>query len=397
MTNNLIPVETAKELVMEHCKSLPAILLPISQTLNTILAEDTFARIDMPGFDQSAMDGYAFCFNDYDASKTLEVAGESFAGNKELLPLKKNTATRIFTGAPVPSGADTVVMQEHTIRTGDQLQIDSPKITTGLNVRKQGSEIHKGALALKAGIRLTPAAIGFLAGIGISEVKVFGFPAITIIATGKELVQPGNPLSHGQVYESNTLTLTAALQHLHITNVKNFWVDDNVEDLIAAVNNALQQSDLILITGGVSVGDYDYVIPALQHCGVETIFHKVKQRPGKPLFFGRKENKMIFGLPGNPSSVLSCYYNYVLLALQKLMHRNDPLLNSKKVPLENSFEKNIGLTHFLKGYFDNEKVRYLTAQESYRLSSFALSNCLIEIPADVEKVPAGELVTVHLL
>ena len=397
MSDSLISVTKAKALVMEHCKPLQPVQQPVSHILNTILAEDTFAKIDMPGFNQSAMDGYAFCFADYEAGKALKILGESYAGNTQLSPLQKDTATRIFTGAPVPNGADTVVIQEHTIKKDDQLLINSPNLTTGVNIRKQGSEIQKGTLALETGTLLTPAAIGFLASIGLSEVMVYDFPKVSIIATGKELVQPGNPLSHGQVYESNTLTLITALQQLQITNVTKHWVDDNVEDLAATVNNTLDQSDLILITGGVSVGDYDYVIPALKLCAVETVFHKVKQRPGKPLFFGKKDNKIIFGLPGNPSSVLSCYYNYVLLAIQKLMNSKQPLLLTKQLPLENDFEKNTGLTHFLKGYCDNEKARHLNAQESFRLSSFALSNCLIEIPADVEKIQAGELVTVHMI
>jgi molybdopterin molybdotransferase len=174
-------------------------------------------------------------------------------------------------------------------------------------------------------------------------------------------------------------------------------VDDDVDAMIAAVQQALQQSDLILITGGVSVGDYDYVIPALKACEVTTIFHKVKQRPGKPLYFGKKEDKIVFGLPGNPSSVLSCYYQYVLPGIQSMMKRNEPFVESRQLALENTFTKTTGLTHFLKGYFNNEKVKHLTAQESYRLSSFALANCLIEVPADIDTVNSGDPVTVYVI
>lgn len=393
----MISVESAKALVLAHCKPLQPVNIPIANALNTVLADNTYAAIDMPGFDQSAMDGYAFCFEDYEVGKALTVVGESFAGSSDLLPLQKNTATRIFTGAPVPPGADTVVMQEHTVRTGDQIIIDSPNLTQGLNVRKQGSEINKGALALGSGTLLTPAAIGFLASIGISNIPVYSFPTISIITTGKELVQPGSPLAMGQVYESNSLTLKIALQQLHISSINIQWVDDDVDAMIAAVQQALQQSDLILITGGVSVGDYDYVIPALKACEVTTIFHKVKQRPGKPLYFGKKEDKIVFGLPGNPSSVLSCYYQYVLPGIQSMMKRNEPFVESRQLALENAFTKTTGLTHFLKGYFNNEKVKHLTAQESYRLSSFALANCLIEIPADIDTVNSGDPVTVYVI
>ena len=397
MANNLISVESAKSLVVEHCKTLKPVVIDLAKALHTVLADDVFAGINMPGFDQSAMDGYAFCFKDYEAGNTLTVVGESYAGSKELLPLQKNTATRIFTGAPVPPGADTVIMQEHTKRKGDELHIESPNLTCGLNVRKQGSEIQKGALALEAGTLLIPAAIGFLASVGITSVSVYGFPKISIITTGKELVQPGQPLAHGQVYESNSLTLKTALQQLQIPDVSVQWVDDDVDAMIAAVQHALTMSDLILISGGVSVGDYDYVVPALHACEVTTIFHKVKQRPGKPLYFGKKGDKIIFGLPGNPSSVLSCYYNYVLIAIQQLMHRSEPFIPIQQLPLENEFTKNTSLTHFLKGSYANGKVKHLTAQESFRLSSFALANCLIEIPEAVEQVNAGEMVTVHVI
>ncbi len=397
MANNLISVKSAKALVTQHCKPLTAKQMPLANALNTVLSADVFSSMDMPGFNQSAMDGYAICFADYEVNKTIKIFGESYAGSNKLLPLQKNTAVRIFTGAPVPAGADTVVMQEHTKKNGDELTIESPNLFCGLNVRKQGSEINNGALALEAGTLLTPGAIGFLAGLGFTTVPVHGFPKITIIATGKELVTPGNPLLPGQVYESNSLTLKTALQQLQITNVKLHWVDDDVDALVIAVQKALSDSDLILLTGGVSVGDYDYVIPALKACDVTTIFHKVKQRPGKPLFFGKKDEQVIFGLPGNPSSVLSCYYQYVLLAVQKIMNRNDVFIKTIELPIEQPYTKAPGLTHFLKGSYNNEKAKHLTAQESFRLSSFALANCLIEIPEDTEVVESGQLVTVHVL
>jgi molybdopterin molybdotransferase len=397
MTNNLISVADAKALVVTHCKPLQPVEISIADALQTVLAKDVFAAIDMPSFNQSAMDGYAFCFADYEAGKSLEVVGESFAGNSEISQLQTGTCIRIFTGAPVPVGADTVVMQEHTKRTGDQLMIDSPNITKGLNVRSQGSEINKGSLALEAGSLITPAAIGYLASVGISIIPVYNFPKVSIITTGKELVQTGNPLALGQVYESNSLTLKAALQQLQVATINIQWVDDNIDEMIVAVQQALNTADLVLITGGVSVGDYDYVIPALKACDVTTIFHKVKQRPGKPLYFGKKDNKIVFGLPGNPSSVLSCYYNYVLPAIQQLMHRNEALITTRQLPLAGTFTKPKGLAHFLKGAYVNEQVKHLAAQESFRLSSFALANCLIEIPENAEVVNTGEMVTVHVI
>jgi molybdopterin molybdotransferase len=172
--------------------------------------------------------------------------------------------------------------------------------------------------------------------------------------------------------------------------------DDNLEVLTGILKEALEQSDLVLLTGGVSVGDYDFVLEAAGKCGVSTLFHKVKQRPGKPLFFGKKEQKLVFGLPGNPSSVLSCFYQYVLPALQILSKRN-VTLQTTDVPLSKSFRKNASLTFFLKGFYNGASVSILDAQESYRLSSFARANCLVQINESVTECKEGELVQIHLL
>ncbi len=393
----MITVEEAKEIVKTHSRPLPPAVIALTNASNTILAADIFSGIDMPSFPQSAMDGYAFCFEDFEAGRPLQIEGEIPAGSNTVSSLKKNSAVRIFTGAPVPPRADTVVMQEQTERKEDKLFILQSKIVAGTNVRLQGSDIKKGALALERGALLTPGAIGFLAGLGITEVSIYPAPRVSIIVTGKELTQPGQTLEYGKVYESNSFTLQAALKQLHIDSVSVKCVDDNINLLVDAINEALQKTDILLITGGVSVGDYDFVLPALSKCGVSTLFHKVKQRPGKPLYFGQTQDQLVFGLPGNPSSVLTCFYEYVLIALQQLMNRTKPWLQELSLPIATDFAKPAGLTHFLKGNYTNSEVKPLTAQESYRLSSFALANCLIKVPEEITELKKGDAVNVHIL
>src|SRR4030095_1836296 len=199
---------------------------------------------------------------------------------------------------------------------------------------------------------------------------------------GNELQQPGKSLQHGQVYESNSLALKAVLEQLHINDVEVLYASDKPEIVTSTLEKALQKSDVVLSTGGISVGDYDFVLQAATKCGVEKLFHKVKQRPGKPLYFGKKNNKLIFGLPGNPSSVLTCFYQYVIPALEKLSNKN-PVLKIIRAPLSKPFQKTALLTHFLKGIYDGNTVAPLDAQESYRLSSFATANCLIQVDEEI--------------
>lgn len=397
----MISVQEAKKIIDENVFSLAPVSLILKDAPGLILAEDIYASTDIPAFPQSSMDGYAFSFEGWKQHKKLKIRGEVAAGNNESFTLAPESAVRIFTGAAVPPGADTVIMQEKvkidsSASSEGELTIEDENLQPGNSVRPKGSEIKAGALALEKEIVLTPAAIGFLAGIGITEVKVYPKPSITIIITGNELQQPGQPLQHGQVYESNSFALKAVLQQLQINDVKTLYATDKQEIVTDTLKNALQQSDVVLLTGGISVGDYDFVLQAATECGVEKLFHKIKQRPGKPLYFGKKENKLVFGLPGNPSSVLTCFYQYVIPALRKLTRRKIGL-QILNVPLKKPFQKIAGLTHFLKGFYDGKTAMPLGAQESFRLSSFANANCLIKIDEEITSLQEGELVDVYLL
>ncbi|MDO9373985.1 MAG: molybdopterin molybdotransferase MoeA [Ferruginibacter sp.] len=391
----MISVAEAKKIILKNIPTPGGRQLQLSQAAGLVLAADIYSSLDIPAFPQSSMDGYAFCFADWQDNSPLMVNGEIPAGFGEANALLKQQAIRIFTGAAVPPGADTVVMQEKVSKSGNELLILDEKITKGANVRAKGSEMNSGQLALASGSILTPAAIGFLAGIGVTHVTVYPKPAITIIVTGKELQQPGQPLAYGQVYESNSATLLAALEQLAISDVKVIHADDDLGILTSILGSAVGDSDIVLLTGGVSVGDYDFVLEASNLCGIDTLFHKIKQRPGKPLFFGRKEKKLVFGLPGNPSSVLTCFYQYVIPALQEFSRRKNPV-QIINVPSVSGYQKPSGLTHFLKAIYDGKTISLLGAQESYRLSSFAQANCLVELEEDTVLVSAGDIVQIHL-
>lgn len=390
----MITVAEAKAIIKKNVTELKPISVSLAHARGKVLAEDVYAAVDIPAFPQSAMDGYAFAFDDL--QNKLLISGESAAGSSSANELKRGNAVRIFTGAPVPPGADTVVMQEKVKVENGVLIIEDDKLLRNSNVRSVGSEIKSGELALAKGSLLTAASLGFLAGIGVTTVSIIPDPVISIILTGNELQEPGKPLSYGQVYESNSFSLKAALESMHLPVQHVYKAVDDPEILTATLRKALDESDLVLLTGGVSVGDYDFVIQAADACGVVQQFHKVKQRPGKPLFFGTKANKLVFGLPGNPSSVLTCFYEYVTEALAIQTKR--PLqLKSIQTLLGKDCKKAAGLTHFLKGYYDSETVVSLDAQESYKLSSFAKANCLIRIEDDRSECRQGEIVEIHLL
>lgn len=390
----MITVDEAQRIIRESLSSLAPARRSLLEAARCVLAEDVYATLDIPAFAQSSMDGYAFRFADKESP--LAVIGEMAAGTTKTFTVGEGQATRIFTGAPLPAGADTVVMQEKVSERDGFVHIDDAALKQGSNVRPCGSEIMKGQLALAKGALLTPAAIGFLAGLGRIDALVTPLPSVTIIVTGKELAAPGKPLLAGQVYESNSFLLRVALQRININNPTVLKADDDLESLKTLLNQALTQSDLVLLTGGVSVGDYDFVVEATKLCGVTQCFHKVKQRPGKPLYFGTKEGKAVFGLPGNPSSVLSCFYNYVLLAIETLSGNKCSLQTTTAV-LAKSVAKPAGLTQFLKGKLEHGKALPLGAQESFQLSSFAQANCLIRLEEGRVGYSEGERVDLLLL
>ena len=390
----MIGVSTAKDIIEQHIERLNPVELSLVEAAGHVLAADNYASFDIPSFDQSSMDGYALQYTE--SKNSLKVTGEMAAGSSHNLRINYGEAARIFTGAPLPDGTDTVVMQEKVELNNGSVLITDTALVKGANVRLKGAEIKTGALALPQQAYLTPAAIGFLAGIGVARVLVYPMPSVSIIVTGNELQKPGKALLPGQVYESNSYSLSTALQQTGIKDITIFYAEDDLIVLKNTLQQALEKSDLVLLTGGVSVGDYDFVVKAAELCDVKQLFHKVKQKPGKPLYFGMKNQKVIFGLPGNPSSVLSCFYNYVFLAIQLLSGKKGGL-NTVSAKLTKPYAKAAGLTHFLKGIYNDGFVTPLSAQESFKLSSFAHADCLICLEEDHADYSEGALVTVYLL
>jgi molybdopterin molybdotransferase len=220
-----------------------------------------------------------------------------------------------------------------------QLFILDNQLQERANIRLKGSQTAKGTLAMMGGSRITPGASGFLSGLGICDVKVFPFPSVCIITTGKELIQPGIKLKTGQVYECNSYSLNAALEENGIRRKNIFTVDDDEKKITSRIRKNLGGCDVMIVTGGVSVGDYDFVHKALENCAVKIIFHNVKQKPGKPICFGTSGSKLVFGLPGNPAAVLSCYYEYILPALRKMCGFKTEFEAKHLLPLSSSVNK----------------------------------------------------------
>ncbi|MDI5949763.1 molybdopterin molybdotransferase MoeA [Flavobacterium yafengii] len=389
----MISVHSALELITNHVKSLPVEVMQLEKANGFVLAEDIYAPENVPAFPQSSMDGYAFAFDNNRSD--YKIVGEIAAGSKQTFELKQGEAVRIFTGAAVPLAADTVLMQEKALVESDKLTVNDESLNKGTNLRSIGSEIKKGTKALEKGTVLKPATIGFLASMGIAKVKVYPNPSVGILVTGNELRLPGEDLEYGQVFESNSFTLQSALNQLNINNVTIYRSEDNLNQLQTLLSQILEVNDLVLISGGVSVGDYDFTMDALEKCDVNAVFHKIKQKPGKPLLFGTKADKVIFGLPGNPASVLTCFYEYVLPAIGIMTERNVKL-QAKKMVLTQEYQKQVGMTHFLKASHNNDLVYLETGQESYKLSSFANANCLAIIPENTSKIESGQEIEVHL-
>lgn len=393
----MISVNEAKQAVIDNSTLLSFECVPVEKAYDKALAEDIFSPLSLPPFNQSAMDGYAFIFDDLKNKKQIKIIGEVAAGDSYKNTLRPGEAIRIFTGAPVPIGADCIVMQEKTTVEKDHLQIFDTGLTKNTNIRQKGSQIEKGELALTKGTRITAAAMGFVTGMGITTVKVVRQPKVNVIVTGSELQKLGNPLKEGQIYESNSYSIIAALNSMQLFANSTESVSDNEEDVIRVIKKSIDSCDVLLLSGGISVGDYDFVESALKKLEVQTIFYKVKQKPGKPLFFGKYKNALIFALPGNPAAVLSCFYNYVYPALRKMQGYSQYFLKSVKIPIATEYPKRSGLANFLNAQLNEESVCPLEGQASYILRSYAIADCIIYLPEESENVKKGNLVEVFLL
>lgn len=402
----MLSVNAAKKMILESQPAGEPEETSLADAYGLILAEDVFSPIDLPVFDSSAMDGYALRAEETSLASAaspvfLRETEDIWAGKTSERAVAANCCARIMTGAKMPEGANAVVMREKVLLREGGIALDQP-VPFGDNVRKKGEEIRRGDKILNAGITLTAPAIAVLAGSGIPGVKTCPRPRVTIIPTGSELKSPGEVLSGAQIYESNSFALAAALAELGIKAAVHAVVPDDKKALHTAVEEALDGSTHVLMIGGVSVGDYDHNKAVLADCRVTEVLWKVAQKPGKPLFVGKRKETMVFGLPGNPASSLTCFYEYVRPALLKFMGGEAPFgLFSAQARLAGAFTKKTGLTHFIRGHAAMTDGRLavvpLDRQQSHMMSSFAEANCLLVIPEESGTMPAGAIVEIHWL
>jgi molybdopterin molybdotransferase len=389
----MISVPEAKAILQENIPLGPIRMLPLNEALGLVVAVPLQSPMAVPSFDNSAMDGYAFS---WDETQThWELSDEVAAGDGNIHLLEKGKACRIFTGAPVPKGADTVIPQEWVTKEGNSITFDISQFQKGQHVRLMGAQTKVGDHILEKGQMISPGGIGLLASVGIAEVQVYAPPSVGIIITGNELKALGEPLDFGQIYNANGPVLEAYLRKLGIKEIQHYEAKDQPELIQAAIDMALATHDIVLLSGGISVGDYDYVKAGLEKASVHQLFYKIRQRPGKPLFVGMKANKIVFALPGNPSSVITCFNQYVKPSLLQWMGHSDSWQASDTIPLANPINRKSGLTFFLKAKVEKGQVNILPGQESFNLIAFGAANCFVEVPEEIEKLDIGDQVAIY--
>ena len=375
--------------------------LAVRSALGRVLAADVESAIDVPAHTNSAMDGYALSGADLpaDGERHFEVIGTAAAGRPCGTAVAAGQCVRILTGAPMPAGADTVVMQESVTRDGDTLIVGAGQ-KPGQHVRQAGEDIAAGSVALRAGTRLLPAQIGILGSIGVGEVSVRRRPRVAFFSTGDELRRVGEALGEGQIYDSNRYTIHGMLTRLGVEVLDMGIVRDERDAVARAFAAAAAVADAIVTSGGVSVGDADYVTETLERTGTVG-FWKVAIKPGRPLAFGRIGNALFFGLPGNPNSVMATFYQLVQPALQALAGMPDPAppLTMPAVSAS-ALHKKPGRTEFQRGVLsrgsDGRLVVHKTGRQgSGVLSSMAAANCFIVLPEDAGPVSEGDEVAVQ--
>lgn len=384
----MISVRSALSSIVHHAEDLQAVKLPLKQSLGYYLAEDIYAPIAIPPFRQSAMDGYAI---KYGPAQSYELVGESKAGDFNEFDLVGNQAIRILTGARVPDLADTVVVQENIHRNGSEIRIQQmPKPFT--NVRSIGEQVKEGELVAKKGTKVQALMLGFLAGFGLEEVLVVNKPKIAVIVTGNELQAAGVPLRPGGVYETNGIAIEAILAEQGFPIERLDLVKDEKTATARAIHKSLE-ADVVLISGGISVGDYDFVKAGLEVNGVEEIFYQINQKPARPLWFGKKDKTLVFALPGNPASLVTCLLVYVLPTLRKISTGKDFDLNLRTGNLEGELINPSGKSLFLVAREENGIVKILDKQACNSLGAFAGANALVYVDESISKLKSGEPVS----
>lgn len=399
-SNTLMSLEEAQKAIFHAINTVTDTeQLALDDLLHRVLADDIYAPINVPTFDNAAMDGYAFYHDD--AITQYRLVGESLAGHAFNGVLNQGECVRIMTGAVVPEGADTVVMQEQAEQhiMGQIITVTfNAAVQQGSNIRKAGGDIKKGVLLLSKGKRLTPVDIGLLASIGLGHAQVYETVTAAVFSTGDELIQPDNPLKSGHIYDSNRPMLKAMLKALHINVLDLGVIPDNKHAITDAFTKASEQAHCVITSGGVSVGEADFTRQVLEDIG-NVHFWKLAIKPGKPLAFGNIQQCVFFGLPGNPVSsavTFDILAKPALLKIAGLCQHHKPLLKAKASA---PFKKKPGRTDYQRAIYQIDERGNITVapykeQSSAVLSGFSGSNGYAVLEQHRNSVKAGEWVTI---
>lgn len=376
-------------------------MLPLSGALGRVLSEDLASCIDLPPFNNSSMDGYAFRFADLNTQMDhtqLRLIGNAFAGHAFTGLVKANSCVRIMTGAPVPAGYDTVQMQEETQAQGDIVTINHPK-AQGANVRLRGEELTQGTKVLKAGVRIGAAELGVLATIGISQMRVYRQLKVAFFSTGDELRPVGSELAPGQIYDSNRYSIQGLLSRANVEWIDLGVINDDPEAIRHAFRNAAEQADMVLTSGGVSVGEADFTKQILDEEGQIT-FWKLAIKPGKPFAMGKIGNAIFCGLPGNPVSSMVTFYKLVWPLLSKMQGLTPIAPLVVKAKLTTPVRKHPGRVEYQRGILSRNaqgelEVAITGSQGSGMLTSMSLANCFVLLEQFQGDTPEGSRVDVE--
>ena len=397
----MIRADQARSIILDSVLPLEPVTVALQRSLNSVLYETVTAHEHIPPFDNSGMDGYAVRADDVkNVPVLLKVVEEIPAGSMASKKLQQGEAMRIMTGAQIPDGCDAVVQQEWTEMEGINVRI-MKTVSSKHNIRHAGADIQKGSIVFNKGQAIRPQEIGLLASLGIQFISVYRKPAVAVLATGNELVEIDKPLTAGKIRNSNAHVLGALLNELGCT-VKHLGIaKDNPEDVKLKVMEGLKY-DMLISSGGVSVGKYDYVLEAFKELGVTVHFSKVNIKPGMPLVFGVYNGNPVFGLPGNPVSTTVTFLQFVKPALMKMMgHSNADTGMLLQAVLMHEIKKTDGKRHYSRGILERKNgalvVQTTGAQTSNMLSSLSQANCLIILPEEKEIFRKGEPVEVQLL